>query len=87
MEGTEGMLLCEPLCQGLYRLERGWTECGRVVSLRWALNPQSQLSLPLGSVQHCVESQYPVLYIRMYGSVRIGVRVTVQESNKKIERS
>lgn len=86
---TEGMFLCEPLCQGLHRLEWGWTECERLVGLKWALNPQSQLSLPVGSVQHCVQSHYPMLYIRMASDVRIRVRVTVRErkSKKKIERS
>lgn len=89
MEGTEGMFLCEPLCQGLYRLEWGWTECERLVGLRCALNPQSQLSLPLGSVQHCVQSHYPMLYISMDSGVGIRVRVTVRERKrkKKIERS
>ena len=78
------MFLYEHLCQGLCRLRWGWTEeCARLVGLRWTLNPQSQPSLPVGSVQHCVQSQYPMLYIGVDSGVRIRVELQLGKGRMK----
>lgn len=58
-----------------------------LVGLGGALNPQSQLSLPLGSVQYCVESQYPMLYIRMDSAVKIRLRILFGRVKRKLKEA
>lgn len=78
------MFLYKALCQGLCKLGWGGTEeCARLVGLRWTLNPQSQPLLPMGSVQHCVQSQYPVLYIGAESGVRIRVELQLGKGRMK----
>lgn len=72
----------------LFRLRLSWIEeQAKVVGLRWTLNPQSQPSLTVGTVQHCVQNQYLVLYLGVDSGGRIRVTAKERKNERQNERT
>lgn len=77
------VFVCTPV-SGPLQIGWSWDEgCARLVGHRWTLNPQSQLPLPMGSIQHWVQSQYPMLYIGAGRGVRIRVELQLGKGRMK----